>query len=123
MSYDDFTKMSVWQLSFDLLLKVYKITKRFPSDERFGLVSDMRWSANSIAHNIAEGFGRFDQKDKSRFYRISRGSAFELISQILASSALTYINEEEENSLTESSKQVIGELNALMKTLESLLQP
>ena len=119
MTYDDFMKMSVWQQSFGFLLRVYKTTKTFPSDERFGLVSDMRRSANSIAHNIAEGFGRFEQRDKSRFYKISRGSAFELISQILVCSALSYINKEEENSLTESSKQIICELHALIKTLES----
>lgn len=119
MGCNDFTKMSVWQLAFDLLLRVYKITKTFPTDERFGLVSDMRRSANSVAHNIAEGFGRFEQKDESRFYKISRGSAFELISQILVCTALSYIEKEEENSLTDSSKQIIGELNALIKTVES----
>jgi four helix bundle protein len=119
MSYDDFTKMSVWQLAFDLLLRIYKITKRFPSDERFGLISDMRRSANSITLNIAEGFGRFEPRDKSRFYKISRGSAFELISQTLVSFALSYISEQGRDHLVGSSKDIIDELNALIKTLES----
>jgi four helix bundle protein len=62
MSYQDFTKMSVWQRGFELLLEIYKITKSFPSDERFGLTSDIRRAANSIVHNVAEGFGRFEAK-------------------------------------------------------------
>ena len=62
MSYEDFTKMPVWQTGFQLVLDIYKMTKRVPSDERFGLISDIRRAANSIVHNIAEGFGRYDAK-------------------------------------------------------------
>jgi four helix bundle protein len=104
MSYKDFTEMPVWQQSFELLVPPGrdKTTKNYPSDERFGLISDMRRSANSIAHNIAEGFGRFESKDKTRFYEISRGSTHELISQILVSVALSYINEKTKNILVES---------------------
>ena len=53
MKYDNFTQMPVWQKAFQLMLKIYQITKKFPSDERFGLISDMRRSANSTVHNIA----------------------------------------------------------------------
>ncbi len=84
----DFTSMSVWQKAFKLLLEVYKVTKRFPDDERLGMISDMRRAGNSVLHNIAEGYGRFENKDKSRFYKISRGSAYELISQTFASYTL-----------------------------------
>jgi four helix bundle protein len=75
--------MPVWQEGFNLLLEIYRVSKGFPADERFGLTADIRRSANSIVHNIAEGFGRYESKDKTRFYKISRGSAYELISQIL----------------------------------------
>jgi four helix bundle protein len=80
MKYENFTQMPVWQKAFQLMLTIYQITKNFPSDERFGLISDMRRSANSIVHNIAEGFGRFYPKEKSHFYRISIGRwyAYEL---------------------------------------------
>ena len=91
MSYEDFTKMSVWQLAFDLLLMIYKETKTFPPEEKFVLVSDMRRAANSITHNIAEGFGRYESRDKTRFYKIARGSSYELISQPLISQKLEYI--------------------------------
>ena len=100
MKYENFTQMPVWQKAFQLMLKIYQITKNFPSDERFCLISDMRRSANSTVHNIAEGFGRFYPKEKSQFYRISRGSGYELWSQkrsrqslllFLASEKLEYI--------------------------------
>ncbi len=119
MSFEDFTEMPVWRLAFDLLLKIYKVTKDFPEEEKFGLISDSRRSANSIVHNIAEGFGRYEAKDKTRFYKISRGSAYELISQILVSHALGYLNGDKlKNELVISSKRVISELNAIIKTLE-----
>jgi four helix bundle protein len=120
MSFKDFTETPVWKLAFALLLDIYKITKEFPSDERFGLVSDMRRSANSIVHNIAEGFGRFEAKDKTRFYKISRGSAYELHSQILVSYELKYIIETSvRDDLIRRCREITNELNPLIKTLES----
>lgn len=92
MSFKDFTKMHVWELSFKLLIKTYEVTKNFPLNERYELVSDMRRAANSMTHNIAEGFGRFEPRDKTRFYKISRGSSYELISQLLVSFELKYFS-------------------------------
>ena len=91
MAFKDFTSMSVWQKAHDLLLEIYRLTDKFPDSEKFGMVSDMRRAANSVLHNISEGFGRFENKDKSRFYKISRGSAYELVSQSIASCSLLYI--------------------------------
>ena len=113
MSYEDFTQMPVWQSAFNLTLNIYKITKSFLSDERFGLISDMRRAANSIAHNIAEGFGRYETRDKTRFYKISRGSAYELMSQILISNGLSYIQEIQKNTTTESCKTLLVTLTPL----------
>src|SRR5688572_5718886 len=119
MSYRDFTSMPVWKIAFNLLLEVYKVTKAFPSDERFGLTSDIRRAANSIVHNIAEGFGRYEAKDKTRFYKISRGSAYELMSQIMVSHALLYIeNENLKEQLLQNCRQIIGDLSSIIKTLE-----
>jgi four helix bundle protein len=120
MSFEDFTEMPVWQSAFALLLRIYQTAKAFPVDERFGLVADMRRAANSIVHNIAEGFGRYEPRDKTRFYKISRGSAYELASQVLAAHALGYIVEETvREELVQSCREVIKELNAVMKKLES----
>ncbi len=109
MKYESFTEMPVWKKAFQLMLKIYQITKTFPADERFGLISEMRRSANSIVHNIAEGFGRFYPKEKSQFYRISRGSSYELWSQILASQALGYITLDSQKELICQCQEVIEE--------------
>lgn len=120
MGFEDFTKMNVWQLEFKLLIKIYEVTKDFPSEEKFGLVSDMRRAANSITHNIAEGFGRFEAKDKTRFYKISRGCCYELISQLLVSHELGYIARRPiVNKVIRSCKEIIRELNSIIRMIET----
>lgn len=118
MSYKDFTKISVWQKSFDLLIKIYQLTKTFPKKEKFGMISDIRRAANSVVHNIAEGFGRYERKDKTRFYKISRGSSYEVISQALVSSALQYLDEKDKKEVISGYKQVIDELDSIIKSVE-----
>jgi four helix bundle protein len=119
MEKDDFRNMHVWQSAFNLIIEIYRITKEFPSDEKFGMVSDMRRSVNSIAHNIAEGYGRYELKDKNRFYKISRGSCYELISQAMVSHAMGYLNDKEVcDNVIKKSKEIVKELNSIMKTLE-----
>jgi four helix bundle protein len=56
MTYKDFTQMSVWHKSFELVVKHYSKTKSYPPEEKFGMVSDIRRALNSVTHNIAEGF-------------------------------------------------------------------
>ncbi len=114
-----FREMPVWQKAFKIILRVYSLSKKFPDDEKFVLTSDMRRAANSIAHNIAEGFGRFQSKDKSRFYTISRGSAYELISQLLVAKELGYLNENECEGLVLEIEIVIGDLNSIMKSINT----
>jgi four helix bundle protein len=115
-----FREMPVWQKAFKIILTVYSLSKKFPDDEKFVLTSDMRRAANSIAHNIAEGFGRFQSKDKSRFYTISRGSAYELISQILVAVELDYIKEKDSSEdLIGDIEIVIGDLNSIMKSINT----
>ena len=124
MGFEDFTQMNVWQLAFRLLIRVYEITREFPPEEKFGMVSDMRRAANSMTHNIAEGFGRYEARDKTRFYKISRGSSYELMSQSLASYELKFIKEKNVlDELISSSKTIIEELNPLIKTLENRGKP
>jgi four helix bundle protein len=119
MSYTDFTEMPVWKLAFDLLLEIYKVTKDFPIDKRFGLTSDIRRAANSVVHNIAEGFGRYGARDKTRFYKVSRGSAYELMSQVMVSHALLYIKDEKsKDQLLQHCRKIVSDLNSLIKTLE-----
>ena len=123
MEYPGFSKMPVWQKAIELLLNIYEITKHFPNEEKFGIISDMRRAANSICHNIAEGFGRYEPKDKTRFYKISRGSGYELMSQSFASFKLGYIKEK--NILDETimaATEIVNELTALIISLENKKQ-
>jgi four helix bundle protein len=114
----DFTEMPVWQKAIHMLTEVYRLTKHFPAEEKYGLISDMRRAANSVAHNIAEGSGRFGPKDKTRFYKISRGSAFELISQCYASVELLYMDSSTRQSLEQGYRGIIGQLTVMIKSLE-----
>lgn len=119
MSYKDFTEMPVWQKAFKLLLRVYELTKIYPVEEKYGLVSDMRRAANSVSNNVSEGFGRFEKKDKTRFYKISRGSSYEISNQSLASHAIGYISETEKDELVNGYYEVIPELDSMIKSIET----
>jgi four helix bundle protein len=66
MKYDDFTQMPEYEKALSLLVYVYELLKTFPKEEKYILDSDMKRAVNSICHNIAEGFGRFEPNDKTR---------------------------------------------------------
>src|SRR5438309_127780 len=74
-------RLIVWQKSIDLTERVYRLSDKFPSEERFGLASQMRRAAASVPTNIAEGAARSTDKDKVHFYIIARGSLSELDTQ------------------------------------------
>jgi four helix bundle protein len=76
-----FEKLEVWQKAITLADDVYDATSSYPSDERFGLVSQMRRAAVSISSNIAEGSSRSSDTDFGRFLEIAYGSLMELVSQ------------------------------------------
>ncbi len=88
-----FEKLGVWQISRRLTVRIYEITKTFPADERFGLVSQMRRAAISVASNIAEGSTRTSVKDQAHFYQLSFGSLVELLNQLIIAKDLLFIEE------------------------------
>lgn len=90
-----FEKLIAWQKGRELAQMIYKITKKFPKDETFGLISQMRRCSISIASNLAEGSGRNSPKDKARFSEIAYGSSLELLNQIILSHDFEYIAEHE----------------------------
>ena len=79
-----------WQKAYALVMRVYKVTQSFPSDERFGLTSQLRRAAVSIPSNIAEGFGRYTLPDYIRFLDIARGSNYEVQTQLRIARDLDY---------------------------------
>ena len=79
----NYKELKVWQKSYELCLEIYRITAKFPKEERYGLTSQIRRSVVSIPSNIAEGYGRKTTLDYVRMLYISYGSVCELETQIL----------------------------------------
>ena len=79
----DFREIKVWEKAHLLTLEIYKATASFPTEERYGLTSQLRRSSASIAANIAEGFGRGGNAELARFFQIGMGSASEVEYHIL----------------------------------------
>lgn len=90
-----FTDLYAWQEGHKLVIMIYKITKDFPKDEVFGLISQMKRCVISITSNIAEGFSRNTNKDKIQFYCVAHGSLTELQNQLLAARDVGYLNKKD----------------------------
>ena len=115
-SIKSYKELTDWQKSMKRVTMVYELSKKFPDDEKFGLTSQMRRCSVSVPSNIAEGWGRLSRKNYIQFLRISRGSLFELETQVLITKELNYINDSViiESLIIEISKM----LNSLIKKLE-----
>ena len=74
----DFKKYDIWKLSHQLTLDVYLVSKSFPKEEIYGIVSQIRRASTSIPTNISEGCGRDSDAEFNRFLTIALGSAFEV---------------------------------------------
>ena len=113
----DFKELVVWKKAHLLCLEVYKITNDYPSEEKFGLISQLRRVSSSIPTNIAEGCGYQTQKEFGRFLRIASGSASEVEYQLLLSKDLKFVTHEKFEELT---KEVIIIRKMLYKLTQSL---
>jgi four helix bundle protein len=99
----------VWQKAMELARDIYRITKKMPEDERFGLTNQMRRAAVSVPSNIAEGYGRHGRMDYIRFLKMARGSLAELMTQYELATSMQMISDD----IT---------VNRLLKDTETLLQ-
>jgi len=115
----NYRELKVWQKSYRLCLDIYRITKKFPKEERYGLTSQIRRAAVSIPSNIAEGYGRKTTADYLRFLYIAYGSICELETQLLLSGDLYYVNQENLKALKDGTEEVERMLKALIKSLEN----
>ena len=113
----DFHKLRIWQRSHQLTLDVYKATKLFPSEELFGLPSQIRRAVSSIPTNIAEGCGRASNKDFAHFLQIAIGSASEVEYELLLANSLNYIDDHDYRLLSDETvavrKMIINYRNEL----------
>lgn len=111
-----FSELKVWNKAHELVLLIYKLTNKFPSDEKFGLSNQMRRAAVSVASNIAEGFKRNHIKVSLNFYNIASGSIEEIKYQLLLSKDLNYIELNQYNDMLSLSEEVSKMLHAWSKS-------
>jgi four helix bundle protein len=113
----DFRNLDVWKKSHELTLAVYRATRSFPDDERFGLTSQLRRSAASIPANLAEGCGRGSDADFGRFAQLAMGSSSEVEYHLLLSRDLSYLNNEAYMLLNDEITRIKRMIAALIRKL------
>lgn len=114
-----FIDLYAWQEGHKLVLMIYRLVKKFPKDELFGLISQIRRCVVSITSNISEGFSRGSYKEKLQFYSIAQGSVTELQNQLLIARDVKYISQEEFQGVADQSvtaHKIIGGLIKSTKT-------
>ncbi|WP_337577848.1 four helix bundle protein [Prevotellamassilia timonensis] len=107
-------ELVVWQMSMDLAVDVYYITKNFPKSEEFGLTSQMRRAVVSIPSNIAEGYGRGSRNELRHFLEVSSGSASELETQLLICKRVGLENSDVVDELCDRLKRILKMLSSLI---------
>jgi four helix bundle protein len=114
-----YRNLRVWQRSIDLAESIYRLTAAFPPSEMYGLTSQMRRAAVSIASNIAEGWGRRSRKEYGRFVLIARGSNDELQTQLVIAERLGFGKAKELAGATVSSDEIGQMLSGLHRFLQT----
>ncbi len=109
-----YKELIVWQKSIQLVIDIYKLTKKFPKEETYGLSSQMQRAVVSIPSNIAEGNDRNSSKEFSQFLRIARGSLAELETQIIISEKLGYTNQEQIAHILNNCYEIGRMINGLL---------
>lgn len=106
----DVQELAVWQKAIDLTVCIYKLTRGFPKDELYGLVSQLRRAAVSVASNIAEGRGRLNQREFRQFLGVALGSIFEVKTQLVVARRLEL-----------GSEKMIGEASSVAEEVSKML--
>lgn len=111
----DYRKLHVWEKSHQLAVTVYMVTRCFPREELYGLISQLRRAAMSIPANIAEGCGRDGQADTARFFQVAMGSACEVEYYALLAHDLAFLD-------AKAHQQVAEQVSEVKRMLASLIQ-
>lgn len=114
----NYKELQVWQKAYQVCLEIYRLTKSFPQDERYGLTSQIRRAAVSVPSNIAEGYGRKTTNEYIQALYIAYGSTCEIETQTLLVGDLKYIDKEELQKLMVD----IGDVERMLKGLINSLQ-
>ncbi|SDT54445.1 four helix bundle protein [Mucilaginibacter mallensis] len=114
----NFKELKAWQAGIEICKVIFELTKQFPGEERFGLISQMNRCAVSIPSNIAEGCGRKSNKELYQFLNIALGSSFELETQLIIAKEFNYLTAEKADAICEMIVQAQKMLNGLQKSVK-----
>jgi four helix bundle protein len=113
-----FEGLEIWKESIKFTSDVYGLTKTFPAEERFGLTQQLRNAATSISLNIAEGSGRFHNRDFLRFLQIAIGSLYEVVSGLCIAKNQDYIGDEDFKNTYSEAEKIAKMINAFISYLK-----
>ncbi len=114
-------RLESWRQSMDLVVMIYQVTARFPAEERFGLVSQLRRAALSVPSNVAEGAARGSSRFFTSTLQIARASLSELDTQIIIAHRLGYLSDREVNGLTACVEEIERIVNGLISSVRRRL--
>jgi four helix bundle protein len=113
-----YRRLDVYQNAKQLAIDVHELLKSFPQDEKFALTDQLRRASTSIMFNIAEGFGRYTNKERIRFLDIANGSLMEVASELELALSFQYLTTEEFESFDEKILIVVRQLAKLRSTIQ-----
>lgn len=113
-----FRDLIMWQKAIDLAVLIYEMTRTFPKEERYGLISQLRRASVSVSSNIAEGFKRGSRKEKAQFYAVALGSIAEVESQLEIAKRIGYIDNENHKMSLDYISEVAKMLEGLVKSAQ-----
>ena len=112
----NFEKLQVWKDSKDLAKFIYQLTRTFPEEEKYGMVSQLRRASISVCNNIAEGSGRQTGKDQGWFTTVAYSSLLETMNMLIIAYEMDMINEDKYETARKDIEKIANKLNALRKT-------
>ena len=115
----DFYQLKAWKKSHQLTILIYKITKSFPKEEKYGLTDQLRRAASSVGANIAEGFGRYHFADKAKFYYQARGSLKEVQNFLFLVKDLNHLDTKKAEKLSQEVKSCEMLINGLIRSVNN----
>ncbi len=115
----NFRELKIWTRAIAFVVQVYALTRTFPKEEVFGLTSQLRRAATSIALNIAEGSGASSNLEFVRFLEIARRSTYEVMTGLEVAYRLEYCKQEQASRLAEEADEIAAMISGLIKRLES----
>ena len=115
----NFKKLEIWNKGIQIVKEIYKVSSSLPSEEKFGLKSQITRAAVSIPSNIAEGSGRNSEVEFKRFLEIALGSLFELETQLIIATELGFFNLEETNLVSKFGEDECKMINRLISKIKN----